>query len=821
MKFYAHENQSLAAHLKGVAERAAAFASFFESTEHGRLAGLLHDLGKAEDEFQKRIQTGNDKGRKEPHAHHGAALLLQDDPKRGGPVWPVAFAINAHHAGLHDRSNLQKRTSWRERALAAEERLVGDPDWSETSWPLGDFGKNLPDWLEKLPFSTPEERAMKLRAVDLYTRFLFSALIDADRLDTEAHDRETSGSFMRRHAWRFREAGLAAEEAPEKLLVLLESAIQKRRHDAESKGTSADVLEVRERVLDACKTAALKQQRAVFTLTVPTGGGKTLASVYFALRHIAAQNQREADPHHKLRRIIVVIPYLNIIQQTVLELVDAFQHTEEDPVVLEHHSQAQDPATPSGKQADKGDADDYSRERTLRQLAAENWDAPIVVTTSVQFFDSLFSRRPADGRKLHNIAQSVVIFDEVQTFPPRLMQPILDALGELNNPERPYGCSLVLCTATQPALLKSGDFPCGFDDVKHIVETPVREELFRRLERTSYPELENKGDIPQRAWPELASEILKAPNSQGLVIVNTRRHARELFEELRESDQRKHKDAVFHLSTWMTPAHRVEVLTEVRRRLNPEEPLPCFLVSTQCIEAGVDVDFPAVWRAFGPYDAIVQAAGRCNRNGRIETPEDAQVHVFRPQDESLPSGVYRTATSQTELLRRMGAANPHDPNSFDTYFRLLYQLSVPDECEIQHEREQLHFEQVHDRFNFIESFSTPLLILSQTVEGQPSDTPARAIYERAHMQNIPGTKARGYFTRDDWRRLQPYILSVDFRQKVVEAALARYSRPAFDSTDLELRIWDAGSAGYVGGLHGAGWNWEIDAELSNLLVGGL
>src|SRR6266540_4625810 len=172
MKFYAHRNQSLAAHLKGVAEYATRFASFFDATGHGRLAGLLHDLGKAEEEFQKRIRKAaglaKDPGDKQPHAHHGAALLLQTDEQRGGPVWPVAFAINAHHAGLHDRSNLQKRAGWRDKALAVEGRLVGDPDWNGTSWPVAHFGKNLPDWLDTLPFATPEQRTVKLRAVDLY-----------------------------------------------------------------------------------------------------------------------------------------------------------------------------------------------------------------------------------------------------------------------------------------------------------------------------------------------------------------------------------------------------------------------------------------------------------------------------------------------------------------------------------------------------------------------------------------------------------------------------------------------------------------------------
>jgi CRISPR-associated endonuclease/helicase Cas3 len=803
-EYLAHKDQPLPAHLLAVAMLAEGFGRFFGADGQTHLAGLLHDLGKAEDEMRKRILTNNKEGERQPHAHHGASLLLNSNEKRGGPVWPVAFAINGHHAGLHDRSNLQRVVKQREKALKAEQRLCHSAHWPAGTWPIESFGKNLPDWLENLPFTTPEERAAKFRAVELYTRFLFSALIDADRLDTERNAPETKENSAKRRNWRFGEVGLSAAQAPERLLALLDDAIRKRKEAAKLKGASADVLEVRAKVLDACDLAAGKP-RGVFTLTVPTGGGKTLASVYFALKHLAAENRKQTDPHLKLRRIIVVIPFLNIIQQTVRELSEVFQHSESDPIVLEHHSQAQDPEMPSGKQPEKGDSDDYSRERTLRQLAAENWDAPIVATTSVQFFDSLFSRRPADARKLHNIAQSVVIFDEVQTFPPRLMQPILDALGELTRPfpERPYGCSLVLCTATQPAFLKSDDLPCGFppEQVTHIVAEP--KPMFARLKRTTYPELESKEPIPQLKWPDLAAQVLKSPNGQGLVVVNTRRDARKLFEELRKSES--HKDAVFHLSTWMTPAHRVEVLAEIRRRLDAEE--PCFLVSTQCIEAGVDVDFPAVWRALGPYDAIVQAAGRCNRNGRLK-PEEAQVHVFRTEDDKLPAGVYQIATKQTELLRKMAAANPHDPRSFETYFRLLYQLSVPDDCEIQREREQLHFEQVHDRFNFIESFTVPIIIPEYELT-------SRRILLREMCEQAA---RKGFLKPDEWQQVQAHIVQLDFRDKRTvtfnQSATAKMFRDDDDLTGLRRLTH---FSGYEAGLHGCGLDVDQVGSLETIL----
>lgn len=733
-------------------------------------------------------------------------------------MWPVAFAINGHHSGLHDRSDLQKRASLKDKALTAEASLIGDQDWNATPWPLPHFGNNLPAWLDALPFATPEQQAIKLRAVDLYTRFLFSALVDADRLDTEQQAPETKDIFAKRHNWRFGRDGLAFERAPSLLLACLSDAIEKRKEAALRKGASTDVLEVRAKVLDACNSAAGKP-RGVFTLTVPTGGGKTLASLYFALKHIAAQNRQETDPHRKLRRIIVVIPFLNIIQQSARELKTVFFHTEHDPVVLEHHSQAQDPESPSGKQAQRGDSDDYSRERTLRQIAAENWDAPIVVTTTVQFFDSLFSRRAADARKLHNIAQSVVVFDEVQTLPPRLMQPILDVLGELTNRERPYGCSLVLCTATQPALLKSEDLPCGFsqEQVAHIVTEP--RPMFERLKRTTYPELEGKEPIPKLNWSDLARKLPKSPNCQGLVVVNTRCQARALFDELHKSEG--HKDAVFHLSTWMTPAHRIEVLAEVTRRLDAKE--PCLLVSTQCIEAGVDVDFPAVWRALGPYDAIVQAAGRCNRNGRLK-PEEAQVHVFRTEDDKLPPGVYRSATNQTELLRKMAAANPHDPSSFELYFRLLYQLSVPEECEIQHQREALHFEKVSDLFRFVDTSTVPVIIPRRF---DPQAGSERDNYICVRQQEVPlpawieKARAKGFLLPLEWQCLQPHTLNLDLRDDKQRTFLNQCASPAFPKDKAaEATLWILTACSlYQGGLNGAGL--DTAASPLNHILGGL
>jgi len=685
------------------------------------------------------------------------------------------------------------------KAEKCQAALQIDPDWNGIAWP--DFGKSLPDWLENISFTTASERAEKMRAVDFYTRMLFSALVDADRLDTERAN--TSGgsqaNAFKRKGWRFGEKCLAAEGATKSLIEKLDAAIRDRVTEAQNKNASQAVLNVRAAVLHAGKAKAASE-RGVFTLAVPTGGGKTLASVAFALHHIAYHNQKLAeDDPRRLRRIIVVIPYLNIIQQTTRELMAVFGQTDAEPVILEHHSQATDPKIKSEKE----DADGYDKERPLRQLAAENWDAPIVVTTSVQFFDSLFSRSPADARKLHNICQSVVIFDEVQTLPPLLLQPILDALKELANPNRPYGCSLVLCTATQPALDKTAstnrrpwsswavctatqpaldktaDFEFGFDKPTPIIPPDVAQEHFTNLKRVEYHGLAKDTPPPTLDHDAIAAAMLAVPKKQALAILNTRRQARSLFDVLKEKAHadEKLRGAVFHLSTWMYPAHRLQVLAEVTKRLNAGK--PCFLVSTQCVEAGVDVDFPAVWRAFGPYDSIVQAAGRCNRNGALKDgsnqPTLGQVCVFTPADDTKPRGTYESAMTNADLLRKMGKADPHNPQSFETYFRLFYQTTVPDlgGCAIQSAREKLHFKEVSEMFNFIEADAVPLLIENAAWAKLPapegSDTGKTLLewlqnerrFRLVKNQNGAPYPAN-FLTPDEWRLIQPYIVNLSF-----------------------------------------------------------
>lgn len=754
-KYFAHKDHLLSKHLEDVGVRASAFAKAFDASRYGEIAGLLHDLGKAEEEFQQRLESDDKQVKnKKPHAHHGAMIALKKD------AWPIAFAINGHHAGLHNRSDLAKREKeYFEKAQKAASSLQNE------DWQPPEINAVLPEWLESLEFDSIK-KSEGWTATDLFTRFLFSALIDADRLDTEAFEKKNDPSLALRSWPKF---------DPDNLLVKLRKELHERMEKAISEGiASKDVLKVRDEVGKMAEQAAQKE-RGLFTMSVPTGGGKTLASMLFALRHAKFHNDKlsPTDPS-RFKRIIVVIPYLSIIEQTVSEYVRVFG----EEMILEHHSQV-----------DEEDVSDYKKEKEdgeidlkakRRRLAAENWDAPIIVTTSVQFFDSLFSRKPSRARKLHNICQSVIIFDEVQTLPPLLLQPILNVLTELTNSNRPYKCSAVFCTATQPALSKTEDLPCGIENIAPIIPAETAGKHFNILKRTDYDWQEN-----QKSWDEIAKEMLNAPMKEALAVVNTRPNARSLYKALKDIIG-QNNDYLFHLSTWMMPSHRKIVLDEVRRRLENKQ--WCLLISTQCVEAGVDVDFPEVWRAFGPYDSIVQAAGRCNRNGKLPK---GKVHVFHPSDKGISKGLYFTATKQTELMRKMNLADPENPESFEHYFRLLYQLSVPDECAIQKARAEFRFEEVDRLFNFIDEKTIPVVILHEKIGDKEHETEAKEIYLSAQK--------RDFFLRDDWRVLQKNIMNLPYHY--LSTSPYKENIGSIFDNQLNLRLWNGI---YRGGIQGYG-----------------
>jgi CRISPR-associated endonuclease/helicase Cas3 len=533
-------------------------------------------------------------------------------------------------------------------------------------------------------------------------RMLFSALTDADYLATEKH-------FNPKDA-------LMRESAVE--LWPGEAADVVDRHLEELAGkvnTSSAVAAIRRDLLGACRAAAVSAP-GLWTLTAPTGAGKTLSTLAFALRH-AQQNG--------LRRIVVVMPFLSIIDQTVRVYREALAGLAvggaAERYLLEHHSLAVGTT--------EGDGEDAC----LRGMLAQNWDAPIVITTSVQFFESLFSNSPAACRKLHRLARSVIVFDEVQTLPLKVVLPTLATLSHLV--ER-YGSSVVFSTATQPAFrhldAKVRTYCATGWQPREIVPGDLR--LFERASRVRVEWPSRKERI---GWEQLAGQF--AGLRQVLCIVNLKRHARELFHLL---EPQWGVDA-FHLSTAMCPKHREVVLNEVRARLERGE--RCALVATQCVEAGVDLDFPAVFRAMGPLDAIAQAAGRCNRNGRLEA---GALRVFVPEDAGYPPGVYKQAADVAAvLLNRPEGISIDNPAIFEQYFRLLYSIAELEDRPLREAIQTRHFPDVRKHYRIIEQDSVNVLVL----------------YDRARYEEL-AEEVRGRGLSRDWvMRARPYAVSC-FRQ---------------------------------------------------------
>lgn len=478
-----------------------------------------------------------------------------------------------------------------------------------------------------------------------------------------------------------------------------------RAHQRQQRQAPASHLNrLRQQVYEQCCEAA-SQPPGFFRLTVPTGGGKTLSSLAFALQHASA---------HSLRRVIYAIPYLSITEQTA----DVFRGIFSDPqVVLEHHSGIHPPEDPLH----------VTPQHHWQRLAAENWDAPIIVTTAVQLFESLLARTPSACRKLHNIARSIILLDEAQMLPTHLLETILDVLQQLVHS---YSVTVVLCTATQPALDQRHGFP-GLQGIRDII--PDAAPLFTALARVTY-QWPQPGEC--WSWQQVAEQMCTV--SQALAIVNTRADAVKLTHILSAADAK-----VLHLSTSMCGAHRRAVLQEARRRLLAQE--ACHLVSTQLIEVGVDLDFPLVLRALGPLDSIAQAAGRCNREGKLP---QGNVIVFDPLEGSLPPGPYRTATMLTHALLQQGDIDLTDVATYQRYFERYYALVDRDEPHVQAARSQFNYPEVASRFQVIEE-SLPVIVPYQPPERPTHLTDLLEVLQQQPMQR-----------RVLLRQLQPYIVTL-------------------------------------------------------------
>ncbi len=588
--------QPLREHLAAVAELAAQFGKELGCPEWARLAGMWHDIGKYSEEFQRYISqlSGPDvRKRIRPgrvdHSTFGAQTACEKLDRIGRIL---AYVIAGHHAGL--------------------------PDWqSETSGMSGlaqRLAKKVPQALppsEITSLDLPSEKPKPGTDPAMWVRMLFSCLVDADCLDSEAFGGPEKARLRKSYP-------TLAQLAP-----LFNDYMRQKSEKAEK--TTVNI--ARAAILNQCLAKA-EEAPAIFTLTVPTGGGKTLSSMAFALKHALKFGKQ---------RIIYVIPYTSIIEQTADQFREVF-----GDAVLEHHSNVEEPET----------EDDVS---TRTGLASENWDAPIVVTTTVQFFESLYASRTSRCRKLHNIVNSVVILDEVQLLPPGLLEPILKALAEL---QKNYGVTLLLSTATQPAFTptKTADFRFeGLPNTKEIVDDPAS--LHMQLKRVAVRV--PKDMSKQSSWEDLAKELTEHPTV--LCIVNRRDDCRKLHGLM--------PPGTIHLSALMCGAHRSTVIATVKQRLTNKKPVR--VISTQLVEAGVDLDFPVVYRALAGLDSIAQAAGRCNREGRL--PQNGEVVVFVPESDA-PRGLLRMAAGIGGRLLAAEASDPLAPERFTAYFKELYWL---------------------------------------------------------------------------------------------------------------------------------------------------
>jgi CRISPR-associated endonuclease/helicase Cas3 len=570
------------------------FAQPFQSGAWASLSGSLHDIGKARISFQNYLRFCNNledadyDASDRTHSGAGAVWAVQALSRhKVGRI--LAYVIAGHHAGLPDWiggetpcGSLsyrlgQEKDIEREPAVAAW-ILAHQMEWTATSLePPWRFGNdNMSD-------------------VCFWIRMLYSCLVDADFLDTEA--------FMAS------EKAAARSQYPQ-LRALSErffTALNAKQREAKETPVNRIRVEIRE----ACETAA-ESPRGLFSLTVPTGGGKTLSGTAFALRHALK---------HGMKRIIYVIPYTSIIEQTA-DVLRAFLGEEN---VVEHHSNF-----------------DPDRETQQSRLASENWDAPVIVTTNVQFFESLYASRSSRCRKLHNIADSVVILDEAQLLPPRLLLPCVEAMRQLVTH---YGVSIVLSTATQPALP-------GLESVREIIPSDMN--LYGRLKRVDIAFPKNRA--VRQTWEEIAAELEQF--GQVLCVVNTRKDCRDLHALMPEG--------TIHLSATLCGEHRSHVIADIKAKLN--EGRPVRVISTQLVEAGVDIDFPVVYRAFTGLPSIAQAAGRCNREGLSAEP--GRVAVFMPP-KPAPRGELRIAEDTLTNLLATGL-DAESPTSYPQFFKVFY-----------------------------------------------------------------------------------------------------------------------------------------------------
>ena len=689
--YYAHslENrpeeywQLLKDHLLAVQKEAEDRGRKFGAGKAAGQAGLFHDIGKYTKPYQKRLRGGP----AVDHATAGAKMVdtLADTNMDRAMAQLIAYAIAGHHGGLPD---MHRETS------SLEERLKKALDPLDSTW----MAEIQPDvtglWPENFIRKDRETIAFQL---SFLTRMIFSCLVDADFRDTENFYTTAEGKTVDRD-WPM---------LPE-VVDQLRDSLNDHLADFDNKGK---VNRLRREILAHVRDQA-DCPPGLFSLNVPTGGGKTLTSLAFALDHAKA---------YGLERIVYAIPFTSVIDQTAA----IFRKVLGNEVVLEHHSAIDETRFTQREGGEK-----------LR-LAMEDWAAPIVVTTNVQLFESLFSHRPSRCRKLHNLTRSVIVLDEAQTIPLHVLRPSVAALDELAHN---YGSSIVLCTATQPAL-KAPDFKGGFDQVRELAPNPPR--LHRQLARVT---ISHEGALSDECLLNALSKT-----KQGLIIVNSRKHALALFQQAKEDGL----EGIIHLTTRQYATHRRRILANVRQRLAADK--PCRVIATSLVEAGVDLDFPRVWRAEAGLDSIAQAAGRCNREGN-NRKSDSIVTVFQSEEYPSPPELSQLAGDMQRILRHHN--DLLSPEAMEDYFQEVYWRKgdgLGDDILRKFKADQngtsFSFREVGETFRLIKSGQEPVIIAREEKAHQVVRTLAYA--ER------PGGIAR---------RLQPYIVQVHphFRTQLVK-----------------------------------------------------
>ena len=700
-KYYAHSGkledhtdwQLLSDHLHNVANLSAKFAEPFSAQEFAYVIGLLHDLGKYSEPYQARLHGGS----RVNHSSAGAKIAVEKWGASFGKI--MAFCIAGHHSGLaNGNTEGRNRATLHQRLKETFGSGRYDLPILNTIWQQE---LNLPDKLSLPPFKPNKNNPFFAYA--FFIRMLYSCLVDADFLDTEAFYAKLENKAVERGNYpSLNELYIAFN----RFIEGFRNKVATQSIESPEEARKAKVNRLRSEILDYAVKQAEKPT-GLFSLTVPTGGGKTFTSMAFALEHAK---------QHNLRRIIYVIPFTSIIEQNAAEFRKAFGELGEK-AVLEHHSTFDSESLNEKNSQDK------------LKLASENWDMPVVVTTGVQFFESLFADRSSRCRKLHNIAGSVIILDEAQMLPLNLLRPIMAAIDEL---ARNYHCSVVMCTATQPAIHQANGFYNGFENVAEIAPNPTA--LFEQLKRTTVQHIGVQTDT------ELQAKL--KDNPQLLIIVNNRRHARSLYDSVSDLE------GVYHLTTLMCAKHRTQMLNEIRDCLKNGK--PCRVIATSLIEAGVDVDFPLVMRAEAGLDSVAQAAGRCNREGK-RLAEESFVWIFQPEEQWKAPPELGLLSACMRSTVRQHAQDLLNPQAISHYFQSVYDYkgseldkhNILKACHDTGRSLDFPFQKIAQDFRMIESHLVPLII--------PFDQEAEKLIERLEYAEQVGGLLR---------KLQPYIVQI-------------------------------------------------------------